>query len=84
MSEVVTEKKEIASLGKVERVDFVNQIQHQQENNDDTETGKTDNKPDNELTAEKKAENIAAGLNEDGTAKTIEITAEKKAEKDAK
>lgn len=80
MSEVVTEKKEIASLGKVERVDFVNQIQHQQENNDDTETGKTDNKPDNELTAEKKAENIAAGLNEDGTAKTIEITAEKKAE----
>lgn len=78
MSEVVTEKKEIASLGKVERVDFVNQIQHQQENNDDTETGKEGN--DNELTAEKKAENIAAGLNEDGTAKTIEITAEKKAE----
>lgn len=80
MSEVV--EKNITSIGKVERVDFVNQTQHKQDNNDGAEEKPDDNKPDtaNELTAEKKAENIAAGLNEDGTAKTIEITAEKKAE----
>ncbi len=80
MSEVV--EKNITSIGKVERVDFVNQTQHRQDNNEDAKEKPDDKKPDtaNELTAEKKSENIAAGLNEDGSAKTTEITAEKKAE----
>lgn len=68
----------VAGLGKVQRQEMVIPKTNENENRVDNLTIEiTDNTA---LTDEKKAENIAAGLNEDGSAKTIEITAEKKAE----
>lgn len=85
------EKKEIASMGKVERVVF-NATNNQQQSDDDENLSAEEqanianglNKDGSaktiELSEEKKKENLAAGLNEDGSAKTIELTEEKKKE----
>jgi len=68
----------VAGLGKLQRQEMVIPKTIGSANPD--ETNDDDNGGSQTITDEKKAENLAAGLNEDGSAKTIEITAEKKAE----
>lgn len=78
MSEVKTEPV-IAGLGKTQRQEMTIPKTIETPNEVDVNEG-NDANTDNALTDAKKAENIAAGLNEDGSAKTIELTTEKKAE----
>lgn len=73
----VAEKPVIASLGKTNTIEFVAPVEQKQGNEGDAGTSENTERQDNltveatiELTAEKKAENIAAGLNEDGSTKT--------------
>lgn len=72
----------VASRGKVERVQFnMGGNNNTNPENQSTEEGTTGAaNTGNEISDDKKKENIAAGLNEDGSPKTIEITPEKKAE----
>ena len=76
MSEVA-EKTPIASLGKNQTFEFTAPPEQKQGNEGGAGTEENTERQDNltveatiELTAEKKAENIAAGLNEDGSPKT--------------
>lgn len=77
---MLTENNEpvVAGLGKVQRQEMTIPKSIQTQNTEETNDG--NNAGSETLTEEKKAENIAAGLNEDGSAKTAELSVEKKAE----
>lgn len=78
---MLEEKNEpvIAGLGKVQRQEMTIPKTIETPNVSDANDGNNNN-TDNALADAKKAENIAAGLNEDGSAKTIETKVEKNSE----